>query len=333
METKAASHRSRQWVWGAAVSVFCCVALASGGNSFFGIDIPNINFPTWEDDGTVEVITGTCVHSADKGKSKKYGFSVAASSGSDFYIYYDGITSNTGNKRIPISISRRWRDADNKKSSKRNWSGWTAIQPSGSINTHYAKGSAGNCKYESTNLAVAATIDGSVLANSYGGDYSGSFTVSATNEKNLTDSDVFDVSMTVVSADFVRITGMEAKAFVSDFHSTLVADDSFCVHSTLTDYDITVASDDMVGGNFALRRAGMNDLVPISIQFADNVTGTGLVVVTPAAPTFSGQGDSSSDTCSGGVNAMLRFTLQGDDIAGSLTGNYGTTFTITVTPP
>ena len=126
---------------------------------------------------------------------------------------------------------------------------------------------------------------------------------------------------------------MDDVAFTSDFVNAVQADETFCIYSTLTDYDINISSANTTNGQFALLDSSGGGLLPISVQFADNTTGTGLETVTPAAPTVDGQGNNASDSCGGVNNAMLRYSVTADAVMGSETGTYATTFTLVVSPP
>jgi hypothetical protein len=322
--------RQRKWAVGACISVISFMALASSG---FNFDLPNFTFTDWSDDGDVQEVVDTCVDSWHNNKKKKYGFSIADANSSGFYIYYQGVTSNTGNKRIPVSFSSRWRKADESNSSKRAWKSWGDRPPNESIDEKYARGVASGCTYEPSNLELAVDIEEDDLESAYGGAYSSTFTVSAENQKGLTASDTFTVSLTVVADDYVRVSGMDDVAFTSDFVNAVQADETFCIYSTLTDYDINISSANTTNGQFALLDSSGGGLLPISVQFADNTTGTGLETVTPAAPTVDGQGNNASDSCGGVNNAMLRYSVTADAVMGSETGTYATTFTLVVSPP
>ena len=312
------------------MSVMSSMALASG----FTLDIPNVTFANWSDDGAVQAVVDDCVYSWSGNKSKKYEFSIADANSSDFYIYYQGVTSNTGNQRIPVSFSSRWRNADSNNASKRAWKGWEAHTPNQIPDDDYKGTRPGrDCRNEPTNLELAVDIAEADLENAYGGAYSSTFSVSAENQQGLTLSDTFTVSINVEADDYVRVSGMDDVAFTSNFANAVQADETFCIHSTLTNYDINISSANTTNGQFALLDSSAGGLLPISVQFADNTTGSGLENVTPAAPTVDGQGNNASDSCGGVNNAMLRFNVSADAVMGSATGTYGTTFTLVVSPP
>ena len=319
--------QSRQSVWlvGVIISIISCLALSSGA-SYFSINIPDISFSNWEDDGSIEKVVSTCVDSVDKGKAKKYGFSIA-----EAFLYLGGDTNEAGNKRIPISFEHRSRDADNKKASKRSWKSWSNVS-SGSFNDGHDKGSKAGCIYESSNLEIKAQIDGTDLQSTYGGDYSHSFSVTGTNEKGLTDTDTFAVSLSVIANNYVKITGMDAVSLTTNLLAVQQADEGFCVYSTAGGYTINIASTYTTDEQFALNGTSGEGLVPVSVQFADNTTGSGMVTVTPSSGPQTGSGNSVSETCSASNNAMLRFVISSDAIASALTGNYITQLTLTVSP-
>ena len=324
---------SRQCIWAVAacMSVMSSMALASG----FTLDIPNVTFSNWSDDGAVQEVVDDCVYSWSGNSKKKYEFSIADANSSDFYIYYQGVTSNTGNKRIPVSFSSRWRNADSNNSSKRVWKGWEAHTPNQIPDDDYKGTRPGrDCRNEPTNLELAVDIAQADLENAYGGDYSSTFSVSAENQQGLTLSDTFTVSINVEADDYVRVSGMDDVAFTSNFVNAVQADETFCIYSTVTNYDINISAPNSSNGQFALLdSSGSGALLPISVQFADNTTGTGLENVTPAAPTVDGQGNNSSDSCGGVNNAMLRYSVTAEAVSGSATGTYSTTFTLVVSPP
>ena len=142
------------------------------------------------------------------------------------------------------------------------------------------------------------------------------------------------MSINVKSDDYVRVSGMDDVAFASNFVNAVQADKTFCIYSTLTNYDINISSPNSANGQFALLdSSGSGALLPISVQFADNTTGTGLENVTPAAPTVDGQGNCTSNSCGGVNKAMLRYSVTSDTVMGSATGTYSTTFTLVVSPP
>ena len=328
--------RLRIWALGACMSAMSSMALASG----FTLDIPNVSFASWSDDGAVQEVVDDCAYSwrtKSNGNLQKrtYEFSIADANSSDFYIYYQGVTSNTGNQRIPVSFSSRWRNADSNNAGNRAWKVWRVHTPNAAPATNYRGTRPGrDCRNEPTNLELEVNIGETDLENAYGGAYSSTFTVSGVNQNGLTLADTFTVSINVESDDYVRVSGMDDVAFTSNFVNAVQADETFCIYSTLTNYDINISSPNTTNGQFALLdSSGTGALLPISVQFADNTTGTGLENVTPAAPTVDGQGNSTSDSCGGVNNAMLRYSVTADTVMGSATGTYSTTFTLVVSPP
>ena len=323
--------RLRIWALGACMSVMSSMALASG----FTLDIPNVTFSNWSDDGAVQEVVDDCAYSWSGNSRKKYEFSITDANSSDFYIYYQGVTSNTGNKRIPVSFSSTWRNADSNNASNRNWRVWRVHTPNQSPASNYKGTRPGrDCRNEPTNLELAVDIAQADLESAYGGAYSSTFSVSGVNQNGLTLSDTFTVSINVEADDYVRVSGMDDLAFTSNFVNAVQADETFCIYSTLTNYDINISAPNSTNGQFALLdSSGSGALLPVSVQFADNTTGTGLENVTPAAPTVDGQGNNSSDSCGGVNNAMLRYSVTADAVSGSATGTYSTTFTLVVSPP
>lgn len=323
--------RLRSWALGSCMSVMSSMALASG----FTLDIANVSFASWSDDGAVQAAVDDCAYSWTGNSRRKYEFSIADANSSDFYIYYQGVTSNTGNQRIPVSFSSRWRNADSSNANKRAWKVWRVHAPNQSPANNYRGTRSGrDCRNEPTNLELVVDIAQADLEGAYGGAYSSTFSVSGVNQDGLTHSDTFTVSINVEADDYVRVSGMDDVAFTSNFVNAVQADETFCIYSTLTNYDINISSPNTTNGQFALLdSSGTGALLPISVQFADNTTGTGLENVTPAAPTVDGQGNSTSDSCGGVNNAMLRYSVTADTVMGSATGTYSTTFTLVVSPP
>ena len=291
-------------------------------NVFSIWSVPNVNFGSWNDAGTlVNTITG-CIESYKNSSKKNYKLTLTGDgSGSAFYLYLNGDTSQTGTNRIQVDISVR------DLFTKPNYD--SLINGS---ETSARKGRLSGCP-GGVNGDLNFVILESELAAATGGDFSGSFELSGRGGQNFNknDSTTFQLSITVVAPQ-VKISGLQDMVFATDPTSAagMTADETFCVYSGASDYNITISSSDYENGSFALA-SNSGEKVGIDLLYADNASGTGMQAVQPSVA-LTGSGDSSSNICNGSDNATLRVSVGEQTIREASSGNYAATITLLVEP-
>ncbi|MEP0202835.1 MAG: hypothetical protein ABJ084_14050 [Halioglobus sp.] len=284
--------------------------------------VPNINFGTWNDAGTLSTTTVGCIESWDKRKTKDYRLTLSsASSNSNFYLYRNGDTSQTGNNRIQVDISSR----DIKSSPT-----YTLFLNDEA--TYKRKGQKQNCP-DGDNGELKLTILQGELTSAIAGNYSASFTLSGMGGKGYrrSDSQNFQVFLSVENPQ-VQISGLDDINLTTDPLATggIEVDENFCVYAASTDYRLTITSTQYSAGNFSLV-SSQGDELPINLQFADNITGASMQNV-QVASSMNGTGDNASSSCGGEDNATLRISVSESGLREASTGNYGASLTLLVEP-
>jgi len=306
------------------IAVFLTTASPySFANAFIIYGLADLDFGQWDDSGAVSTSALRCVESRKGNKERNYRLSFTNSLGTGgFYLYLDGNGSNTDANRIAIDIFEKDLFYSNS---------YQAVTPGS--NTTNRKGQNQACP-SGNNFQYRVDIASAELATANPGSYTGTFTVSGQGGQNYSrsDTDTFSVFVEVLSSEpQVKISGLDNILATSGATNTLglSVDEYFCVYSEAGGYQVTVTSSVTSSGSFAL--AGANEsLLPIDVSFADNTAGTGLSSV--EGSTASGSGDTSSPSCSGGNNAMLRVQASDADLSASSTGSYTATLTVLVEP-
>jgi len=284
--------------------------------------IPNIDFGSWSNAGTLSTTTAGCIESWDKRKKKDYRLKLeGASNDRNFYLYRNGDENQSGNNRVQIDISSR----DIKSSPN-----YTLFE--NEEETSKRKGQPKNCP-DGDNGELKFVILQSELDTAAAGNYSASFTLSGEGGKKYSEDDDenFQVFLTVANPQ-VKISGLDDINLATDPLSTgsIEVDEDFCVYAASTDYRLTITSTAYTGGNFALE-SSQGDELPINLLFADNTTGNSLQNV-QATSTLTGTGDNSSNSCGGTDNAMLRISISEPTLREASTGNYSASLTLLVEP-
>ncbi|MEP4148048.1 MAG: hypothetical protein ABJL54_12555 [Halioglobus sp.] len=294
----------------------------SGADEFDIWPVPNTNFGTWSDGGTLSASVTGCIESYKGNKTKNYRLTLSGdSSDNDFYLYRNGDTSQTGNNRIRIDISAR--DLMTRPTYE-TFSNGSEISK--------RKGQKNNCP-NGVNGQLQFLIPESALEAASGGNFSAFFELSGRggHRERKTDSTTFQVSITVSSPQ-VQISGLQDLVLSTDPTSSagMTADEAFCVYSSATDYRISISSSEYNEGGFALA-SGFGEKIGIALLYADNASGTNMQSVQPAVA-LTGAGDGSSNTCTGSSNATLRISVSEQTIREATTGNYAATLTLLVEP-
>lgn len=254
----------------------------------------------------------------------QYTFKVtdlAAPSG--YYLYLDGVDTNTGNARIQVQFEH----AD-------------TLQPVGfetlsddTYDTHYHLGQFKNCR-NGDNSELKMTIPAAQLQQAKAGRYSGSFEMTARGGSSGTalSSNSFSVTINVASA--VEISGLAPLA-LGDWsgNADLTGLTSFCVYSNnaTAGYSITISSPNQdAAGNFFLVNPSATVTVPYSLMFAANAAGAGASMVGSTA--LSGTGNNDLPGCGGVNNASLTATVLSANLTGVTPDTYSDTLTLVVVP-
>lgn len=298
--------------------------------------IPDANFGLWAQAGSVSTRVLSCISSASDDSPNPRGFfawqmpyqvKVTSQGGApDFYLYLDGDTYNTGNRRIGISLSHR--DV--------NDGGIFEILGHDTYDSHNHVGSFRNCVRDGDNSELRINIDANELNAKVSGFYTGTFRLTAIGGLwgSATDSDLFSVSITIQSKPEVMISalddmGLGAHSGLGD----LYAEENFCIYSSsgAGSYNMWVSSTNQDGGgNFYLANGGGLGQIPYQLDFADNASGPGTTRV--GLNTLTGFGNSADPYCSGGNNATLSVFIREQDLQQAKSGAYTDILVILVEP-
>lgn len=296
--------------------------------------IPSADFGIWTQAGSVSTRLLSCISSASDDSPNPRGFlawqmpyqvKVEDQGGaSDFYLYLDGDTANTGNRRIGISISHR--DV--------NDGGIFEILSENIYDSHSHVGSFRNCARSGDNSELRINIDSSELGSKVSGYYVGTFQLTAIGGLwgTNTDSAGFTVAITIQSRTEVMISGLDNLGMGT--HSGLgdiYAEENFCVYSSsgAGSYNMTVSSANQDGGgNFHL--AGAAGQIPYQLDFVDQGSGPGSTRV--GLGVLSGFGHPGDPYCNGANNATLSVYIREQDLQMAKSGPYSDTLLILVEP-
>lgn len=297
--------------------------------------VPNADFGVWTQAGSVSTRLQNCIASASDDSPNPRGWfawqmpyqaKVTNTSGdSDFYLYLDGNTANTANKRIGFSISHR--DV--------NDGGIFEILRNDVYDSHSHVGSFRNCTRDGDNSELRINIDSNELGAKVSGYYTGTFQLSAIGGVwgTATDSQIFTVSITIQSRTEVMISALDdlrlgTHAGIGD----IAGEENFCVYSSTVGgrYTMSVSSANQDGGgNFYLVNPGLGQ-IPYELRFIDQGSGPGSTRV--GNGTLSGAGNTVDPWCNGQNNATLSVFIRERDMQMAKSGTYNDTLLILVEP-
>jgi len=240
-----------------------------------------------------------------------------------FSLYLNGDSNATGSGRIAITVEHA--DALDGNT-------FTTLQED-TFGTQARRGQAPDCP-SGKNYKLRISISSIELASKLPGDYTGVFQQEIDSANIKVDaSNSFTVSITVGGISQVKISRLDSISFgVHSGLQDISVNETFCVYSSAASgayrLSISSASQDS-SGHYLIGPAGADPL-PMSIAFADNAVG-------PATEPISnnyvqGTGDSQSNNCSGGDNAMLTLTLEEADLQAASTGSYAGLLILLIEP-
>jgi hypothetical protein len=290
-------------------------------------DPGDFDFGTWSNDGNISLSQLHCVASASSNNTNGtlYDYELRVRNRFDsnnYYLYLNGDTNMTGNSRIEVIIKHEDVAAS---------SSLVQLVPD-AYDTHQHSARYKNCPLTGDNSKIEISILNTELSQAAAGDYQGFLKVeiqagASGNKKKRKD---FDMVLTKTSS-LVRITSVDNFALGNyGFTGNITDTERFCVHSQTGDYSLTVSSTNQdSNGNFYLSNATSTQL-PYTLMFIDSGVGQGDTNVLNLP--LSGQGDSTSETCSGADNATLTLTIDEQGLQASETGSYSDTINLTIAP-
>jgi hypothetical protein len=296
---------------------------ASAADDFDIYPISDIDFGSWDDAGSLSTTTLDCIESWDNKRQKDYRLTLTnVLGGADFYLYLDGDSSESGDNRILITVSHR--DIEDDPSNYE--------QLVEGVEGDKKKGQENNCPDVNSELTI--DIDSSELNGKTSGFYSGTFELSGVGGKGYSESDseTFDITITIATSQaMVQISRVDdINVMGSSTLSGFSIDESFCVYSSETTYQLTVSSINQdSAGNFSLAGPQAEEF-PLEIFFEDIANSSGQISVTNLPVT--GSGDNQSASCSGVDNAKLTINFNEATLQAASPGVYTSSITLLVTP-
>jgi hypothetical protein len=277
----------------------------------------DFDFGVWANAGSVSSTQLLCAVSwnqTGKGSARTYNTLVQnlVRNGS-FHLYLNGDRNATGSSRITISMEHAdaldgntFETLQENRLSRLDRNGQPPLCPSGD------------------NYKLKISISSTELATKLPGEYTGVFRQSIDSGRDEVDaSSSFAVAITVGGKSQVKISRLDSVNFGT--HSGLQnisVTEKFCVYSSAANgayrLSISSASQD-ANGHYLIGPAGADPL-PMSIAFADNAVGPATEPITNNS--VQGTGNTLSDSCSGGDNAMLTLSLEEADLQAASTGSY-----------
>jgi len=285
--------------------------------------IPDFNFGTWANAGSLSATTSVCAASWDTTGDKGLNYRTLIDnvfSATDYYLYLGGNTAATGNSRIKITFEHK----DSFTSAWEVMSVDSFEQPQ--------KGQPPNCP-GGNNFQLRVNISSTELSSKLGGEYIGYFSPELKDGNLSATAPSFSVSISVGGVPEVKISHLDSINFGQ--HSGLgdiSATETFCIYSSADNgaYRISISSTGQDAEGHYLVATASADKIPMAVSFVDNGTGPGTTALTD---NFAyGNGDNSDTDCSGGDNAALTFDLQESDLQAASTGQYSEQITLLVEP-
>ena len=322
------SSKLAAFTLGLFLTCFSSLAVAK----FLDIETPqDYEFGTWADSGSLTMNRTTCA-AATSGKSKKvdykdYKTKVSNDDGEDgYYLYLDGDSDYTGNRRIEISFQHRDTLASEGNTFK------TLYDDDWEDQKH--KGQGEGC-VNGDNSQLKVDIIGADLGSKHSGSYTGQFYQTIKEGKHKDETEVFLVKVTLAASPEVQISHLGSIVFGSFITGagSLSVNEPFCIYSESTNgaYRLSVSSDSQdVAGNFYMEDSIIDEKIPLSVLFSASGSGAGTISMTSNYVT--GMGNSDNADCNGGDNATLTFTIDDFDLQGASSGSYSELLTIFVEP-
>jgi len=246
---------------------------------------------------------------------------LAAPSG--YYLYLDGIDTNTGNARIAVQFEHQ--------DTKEPASFETLVDDT--YDSHVHKGQFRNCR-NGDNSELRMTLSAAELQKAQSGSYSADFRVGAIGGSSGTAVNTSDFNARISVGTASQVSSLDNITFgLWSGTGDLTNSDTFCVYSNTVGatYNITITSPNQdASSNFFLANAGATATIPYQLQFKDDLVAGGETTVTGA--TLSGVGNNQAPDCGGVDNARLTVTLLATDLSAATTDTYTDTITILVVP-
>ncbi len=310
-------------------------SVQAGFADFLQVDsIPNADFGIWTQAGNVSTRLKSCIASASDNSSNPRGYFAwkmpyqvkieNVSGESNFYLYLNGNTSNSGNRRLGIYFSHR---------DIMDGGSFEALSHD-SYDTHAHVGNFKNC-VSGDNSELRIDISGAELGDKVSGYYTGTFRLTAIGGiwGYQTDSVEFTVSIQIQAGAEVRISNLDDIHFGTHAGmGNLYAEENFCIYSSSLSgsYTLSVSSVNQDGGgNFHLDGGSLGQIA-YDLRFTDSASGPGNEAV--GLGSLSGFGDSQNQDCNGGNNATLSVAISEQDLQGAKSGIYDDSLIILVEP-
>jgi hypothetical protein len=285
----------------------------------------DFDFGVWANAGSVSSTQLLCASSWNNGTNRSRNYDALVQNlqaNGSFHIYLNGDRNATGSSRITITMAHADAfDRNTFQTLQENTFGTTrrgqpSLCPSGK------------------NYKLRISISSIELSTKLPGDYSGVFQQSISSGRDeVVAGSSFRVSITVGGIPQVKISRLDSVNFGTHRGlQNISVTEKFCVYSSAANgayrLSISSASQD-ANGHYLIGPAGADPL-PMSIAFADNAVG-------PATEPISnnsvrGAGNTLSDSCSGGDNAMLTLSLEEADLQAASTGSYAGLLVLLIEP-
>lgn len=296
--------------------------------------IADVDFGIWAQAGSISTQSLSCIASASddspnpRASAERKNYQVKIENISDantFYLYLDGDTANTDNRRVAISFSHRdILDGNSYESLIQN-----------SFESHLHVGQYKNCVSNGNNSEIKIDISASELSGKVSGSYNGSFRLTALGGASGTQSDsiVFNVFLQIQGSAEVQISGLDDLSLGTHSGSgNINAQESFCIYSNAFNgnYSIEISSINQdSNGNFHLDGASLGK-IPYNLAFIDSGTQGGGTTVDNSS--LGGTGNQISQDCGGSDNATLSLSITETDLQAAKSGNYQDTLMLLVQP-
>jgi spore coat protein U-like protein len=296
-------------------------------------------FGTYIDAGSVQLENDHCVSSANssnpnplpKDNPQRYPYRLGITGyggDSTYYLYLDGNTAETGNRRVAIHIMHTdiFEDA-----------GLYHELVNSAYETHSHLGQYRNCVQNGSNSRLRIEIKADELASKTSGNYSGTFVISALGGYSGTALDPgfsFFVSLTIASASEVQISALDAINLGSYAgNGSISASESFCVYSTALNgaYNIAITSSNQdASGNFFLVKDATGAKINYSLTFVDSAVQQPYLEVGNSS--LSGVGNNTAIDCGGQNNAAIGVNIQEQALLAAETGTFSDSIVLLVQP-
>lgn len=296
--------------------------------------IADVDFGIWVQAGSISTQSISCIASASddspnpRSSAARKNYQVKIENITDannYYLYLDGDTANTDNRRVAISFSHR--DILNGNSYE------SLIQ--NSFESHLHIGQYKNCVSNGDNSEIRIDISASELSGKVSGSYNGSFRLTALGGASGTQSDniVFNVFLQIQGSAEVQISGLDDLFLGAHSGSgNINAQESFCIYSSAFNgnYSLEISSTNQdSNGNFYLDGASLGK-IPYGLAFIDSgIQGGGTTV---GNSSLTGSGNTISQDCGGSNNATLSLSINETALQAAESGNYQDTLILLVQP-